>query len=381
MARLDQAVRFREASVKKTSWDCVYRLPLRLGLTIALLGLVIPNATAGATVEEVALTTSVNRQSLLEEGAKKEGKLLWYTTLIVNQALKPIKQAFEKKYPYVQVEYHRADSEALAQRMLAEYQAKRYDVDVLDGTSTIVMLKKAGYIQRFSTPQLRDYPARLKEPQGYWAVPNLYFMTLGYNTKLVAANEVPKSLSDLLNPKWKGKMVWNTSGGSGAPVFLGNTLITLGEQKGMAYLKQLAAQNVAKSTASARAVMDMVVAGEYAIGINMFNYHAVISRAAGAPVDWQAIEPVPALVKTLGLAKNAPHPHASMLFIDFLLSKDGQKILQEADYLPAHPDVPAKVADLKAGGGKFSKFNFIAPELLYDKEEKWVELFDKMFFK
>src|SRR6187399_1112909 len=102
MARLDQAVRFREASVKKTSWDCVYRLPLRLGLTIALLGLVIPNATAGATVEEVALTTSVNRQSLLEEGAKKEGKLLWYTTLIVNQALKPIKQAFEKKYPYVQ---------------------------------------------------------------------------------------------------------------------------------------------------------------------------------------------------------------------------------------------------------------------------------------
>jgi ABC-type Fe3+ transport system substrate-binding protein len=381
MARLDQAVRFREASVKKTSWDCVYRLPLRLGLTIALLGLVIPNATAGATVEEVALTTSVNRQSLLEEGAKKEGKLLWYTTLIVNQALKPIKQAFEKKYPYVQVEYHRADSEALAQRMLAEYQAKRYDVDVLDGTSTIVMLKKAGYIQRFSTPQLRDYPARLKEPQGYWAVPNLYFMTLGYNTKLVAANEVPKSLSDLLNPKWKGKMVWNTSGGSGAPVFLGNTLITLGEQKGMAYLKQLTAQNVAKSTASARAVMDMVVAGEYAIGINMFNYHAVISRAAGAPVDWQAIEPVPALVKTLGLAKNAPHPHASMLFIDFLLSKDGQKILQEADYLPAHPDVPAKVADLKAGGGKFSKFNFIAPELLYDKEEKWVELFDKMFFK
>lgn len=381
MARLDQAVRFREASVKKTSWDCVYRLPLRFGLTIALLGLVIPNATAGATVEEVALTTSVNRQSLLEEGAKKEGKLLWYTTLIVNQALKPIKQAFEKKYPYVQVEYHRADSEALAQRMLAEYQAKRYDVDVLDGTSTIVMLKKAGYIQRFSTPQLRDYPARLKEPQGYWAVPNLYFMTLGYNTKLVAANEVPKSLSDLLNPKWKGKMVWNTSGGSGAPVFLGNTLITLGEQKGMAYLKQLTAQNVAKSTASARAVMDMVVAGEYAIGINMFNYHAVISRAAGAPVDWQAIEPVPALVKTLGLAKNAPHPHASMLFIDFLLSKDGQKILQEADYLPAHPDVPAKVADLKAGGGKFSKFNFIAPELLYDKEEKWVELFDKMFFK
>ncbi len=355
--------------------------PALIAFLVTLLWFVAPDLARAATVEEVALAKTANRQTLLEEGAKKEGKLLWYTTLIVNQALKPIKEAFEKKYPYVQVEYHRADSDALAQRMLAEYQAKRYDVDVLDGTSTIVMLKRAGYIQRFTTPLLRDYPERFKEPQGYWAVPNLYFMTLGYNTKLVAAHEVPKSLNDLLNPKWKGKMIWNTSGGSGAPVFLGNTLITLGEQKGMGYLKQLAAQNVAKSTASGRAVMDMVIAGEFAIGINMFNYHAVISRAAGAPVDWQAIEPVPGLVKTLGLAKNAPHPHASMLFIDFLLSKDGQKILQEADYLPAHPDVPAKVADLKAGGGKFAKFNFIAPELLYEKEEKWVELFEKMFFK
>jgi ABC-type Fe3+ transport system substrate-binding protein len=334
-----------------------------------------------ATVEEVALNKALNRQSLLEEGARKEGKLLWYTTLIVNQALKPLKEAFEKKYPFVQVEFHRADSEQLAQRMLAEYQAKRYDVDVLDGTSTIVMLKKAGYMQRYSSPQLSAYPARLKDPQGYWSVPTVYFMTLGYNTKLVAANEVPKTLNDLLHPKWKGKMIWSTSGGSGAPLFLGNTLITLGEEKGMAYLKQLATQNIAKSTASARAVLDMVIAEEFAIAINMFNYHAVISRAAGAPVDWQAIEPVPGPVKTLGLAKNSPHPHAAMLLIDFLLSKEGQKIFQEADYLPAHPDVPAKVANLKAGGGKFSKVNYMGPELLFEKEEQWVELFQKLFFK
>lgn len=367
--------------MENLSCDGRWRQGLRRGWPLLLVLLWAADHAAAASVEEIALNKSANRQALLEDGAKKEGKLLWYTTLIVNQALKPIKAAFEKRYPFVQVEYHRADSEALAQRMLAEYQAKRHDVDILDGTSTIVMLKKAGYIQRFATPQLNDYPARLKEAQGHWAVPNLYFMTLGYNTSLVAPNEVPKTLNDLLNPKWKGKMIWPTSGGSGAPVFIGNVLLTLGEQKGMAYLKQLAGQNIAKSSASARAVMDMVVAGEFAIGINMFNYHALISRSAGAPVDWQAIEPVPALVKTLGLAKNAPHPHASMLFIDFLLSKEGQKILQEADYLPAHPAVPAKSADLKAGGGKFAKFNFISPELLFDKEEKWSELFEKMFFK
>ena len=341
----------------------------------------IADRVAAATVEGVALGKLANRQNILEEGAKKEGKVLWYTTLIVNQALKPLKEAFEKKYPFVQVEFHRADSEALAQRMLSEYQAKKFDVDILDGTSTIVTLKKAGYIQRFASPLLSDYPAKLKDAQGYWAVPNVYFMTLGYNTKLVKPNEVPKTPTDLLNPKWKGKMVWSTNGGSGAPIFIGNTLMTMGQETGTNFLKKLAGQNVAKSTASNRAVLDMVIAEEYAIAINIFNYHAVISRNAGAPVDWQALEPVPGQVKTLGLAKNAPHPHAAMLMIDFLLSKDGQKIFQAADYLPAHPDVPAKTADLKAGGGKFSNVNYMGPELLFEKEEEWVETFQKLFFK
>ncbi|HWH78218.1 MAG TPA: extracellular solute-binding protein, partial [Candidatus Binatus sp.] len=343
-------------------------------LAIALGGVHVSSAVEAAIVEEIALSKASNRQTILVEGAKKEGKLLWYTTLIVNQALKPLKEAFEKKYPFVQVEFHRADSDQLAQRMLAEYQAKKFDVDMLDGTSTIVMLKKAGYIQRFGSPLLREYPARLKDAQGYWAVPNVYFMTLGYNTKLVKPNEVPRTAGDLLDSRWNGKMIWSTSGGSGAPIFIGNILMTMGQEAAMAYLKKLAGQNIAKSTASNRAVLDMVIAEEYAIAINIFNYHAVISRTGGAPVDWQALEPVPGQVKTLGLARNAPHPHAAMLMIDFLLSKDGQKIFQEADYLPAHPEVPAKTADLKPGGGKFSKVNYLGPELLYEKEAQWVEL-------
>jgi iron(III) transport system substrate-binding protein len=352
-----------------------------LSFLLALWLVSLPCSAPALTVEEVALLKVPDRQKILEDGAKKEGKLLWYTTLIVNQALRPIKDAFEKKYPFVQIEHYRADSDALAQRIIAEYQAKRFDIDIVDGTSTTAPLKKAGYLQRFISPQLRDYPAQLKDAEGYWAVPNVYFMTLGYNTSLVKPNEVPKSLNDLLNPKWTGKMIWSTSGGSGAPVFIGNVLITMGQEKGTDYLQKLAKQNIAKSTASNRAVLDMAIAGEYAIAINIFNYHAVISRAAGAPVDWQALEPVPAQVKTLALAKNAPHPHASMLLLDFLLSKEGQKLFQDLDYLPAHPDVPAKVRDLKPGGGKFTKVNYIGPEVLADKETAWVDLFQKLFFK
>jgi ABC-type Fe3+ transport system substrate-binding protein len=354
---------------------------ITLTLVITLGSILTPCNAPALSVEEVALSKGENRQKILEDGAKKEKKLQWYSTMIVNQSLRPIKDAFEKKYPFVQVEYYRADSDLIAQRIISEYQAKRFDVDIMDGTSTTAPLKKAGFLQRFFSPQLRDYPAQLKDPEGYWAVPNVYFMTLGYNTHLVKPGEVPRSLNDLLSPKWAGKMIWSTSGGSGAPVFLGNTLMTMGEEKGMAYLQQLSKQNVAKSTASNRAILNMVIAGEYAIAINIFNYHAVISRNTGAPVDWQALEPVPGQVKTLGLAKNAPHPHASMLLVDFLLSKEGQNLLRDLDYLPAHPEVPAKVPDLKPGGGKFTKVNYIAPELLAEKEGIWVELFQKFFFK
>ena len=132
---------------------------------LALWLILLPYSAAALTVEEVALLKAPDRQKVLEDGAKKEGKLLWYTTLIVNQALRPIKEAFEKKYPYVQIEHYRADSDALAQRIMAEYQAKRFDIDIVDGTSTTAPLKKAGYLQRFVSPQLRDYPPQLKDAE------------------------------------------------------------------------------------------------------------------------------------------------------------------------------------------------------------------------
>ena len=353
-------------------------LTVLLGVAVALLETEV--GVLGASVEEVASLNQPERQTILEDGAKKEGKLLWYSTLIVNQALIPLKLAFEKKYPFIHVEYYRANSEKLVQRMIAEYQAKRFDVDTIDGTSSTV-LRKAGMLQRFYSPDLREYPADLKDSQGYYAVPNVYFMTLGYNTTLVPSKDVPKTMNDLLNPKWQGKMIWSTSAGSGAPVFIGNTLMTMGEEKGKAYLQKLATQNIAKTTASNRAVLDMVIAGEYAIAINIFNYHAVISKNSGAPVDWQALEPVPGLVKSLGLAKNSPHPYAAMLMIDFLISKEGQKVFQQLGYLPAHPEVPAKTQNLKPGGGRFTKVNYVSPEMLTEKEDGWVKVFEKLFFR
>lgn len=348
---------------------------------LALMPLSLPGKGAAATVEEVALLKRADRQKALEQGAKKEGKVVWYSTLIVDQFVRPAKAAFEKEYPFIQVEFFRGNSERVAQKVIEEYQGRRYDADLVDGTVSPAMVKRAGFMQRFFSPHLAEYPSDLKDAQGYWGVTNLYFMTLGYNTRMVKPNEVPKTWEDLLNPKWRGQIIWSTSRGSGAPVFIGNILAALGREAGMAYLEKLTKQNIAKSTASARALLDLVIAGEYPLVINIFNHHAVISKKAGAPCDWVAMEPVAAPIHTFGLAKNSPHPHAAMLLLDFVLSKKGQRLFQELNYLPAHPEIPAKVVDLKPAGGRFTKANYINPDSLLEKGEEWVDIFQRLFVK
>jgi ABC-type Fe3+ transport system substrate-binding protein len=339
------------------------------------------SASSAATVEDVALMKSAEREKILIEGAKKEGKLLFYTGLIVDQVVRPVKAAFEKEYPFLQLEFFRGNAERLAQKMLAEYQAKRYEVDIVSGSSAATILQRAGVMQRFYSPPIAEYPRELKDANGFWGSTNVYFMTLGYNTRAVKANELPKSYEDLLHPRWKGQMMWSTSRGSGAPQFIGNIFLSMGQEAGKAYLRKLKQQNVAKSTASARQILDLVIAGEYPMAIQIFNHHAYISKSAGAPVEWQPLEPVTATINSIGLAKNAPHPYASMLFLDFVLSKKGQRVFQAANYLPAHPEIPALQADLKPGGGRFKKANYLSPEILFDKGNEWSDYFDKEFLR
>src|ERR1044071_8833829 len=165
---------------------------------LAVLLVVLPLAgvgrtAGGATVEEIALMNRADRQKILVEGAKKEGKISWYTTLIVDQVVRPVKEAFEKEYPFIQIEFFRGNAERLVQKMFAEYQAKRYEVDIIDGTVSPTMVRRANLLQRFYSPALADYPPELKDAQGYWGSTNLYFFATGYNTRMVKPNEVPKT--------------------------------------------------------------------------------------------------------------------------------------------------------------------------------------------
>jgi hypothetical protein len=141
---------------------------LKLFLAVCLGVAILPGANPlAATVADIALLKSPGREKILVEGAKKEGKVTFYTGLIVDQVVRPLKEAFEKDYPFIQLDFFRGNSERVAQKMLLEYQAKRFDVDLISGSGSTTMIQQAGFMQRFYSPPLAEYPAELKDLKGF----------------------------------------------------------------------------------------------------------------------------------------------------------------------------------------------------------------------
>jgi iron(III) transport system substrate-binding protein len=314
----------------------------------------------------------------LIEAAKKERQVVWYTTLIVNQAIRPLKAAFERTYPGIELQFARADESPTAAKLLAEATAGRVQADVFDGISNMVPLKRAGIAAPFVPSAAARYPAETRDKDGFWQAILLYVFTPGINTALVAKSAAPKTYDDLLDPKLRGKMAWNPGSIAGAHGFIGNILISRGEVRGMEYLRALASQRIVNIEASSRAILDQVIAGEYPLGLMMFNHHAVISAQKGAPSDWLALEPVPVAFDAVGILKDAPHPNAARLLVDFLASEDGQKVLQQADYLPAMPSVPAMKPGLRPEDGGF-KATFFRPDDIYDRIPGWIKVVSELF--
>ena len=326
----------------------------------------------------LAVASGAQAQTANYEAAKKEGKVVWYTTLIVNQAAQPIADAFSKKYPGISVELTRADSIPTALKILAEGKAGRMQADVTDGIETAPPLLKENLLASYIPNGTDVYPAELKDPKGYWHAMGLYFFTPGINTNLVPKGSEPKTLEDLLNPKWKGKMAWSSASGTGGAAFVGAVLMSQGEDKGMAFLREFRKQEPITVAITARAIVDQVINGEYPMALEIFNHHTVSSAALGAPVTWLPMEPILAPMAVVSVVKDAPHPSAARLFVDYLISEETQRMLAAADYLPAMPKVPAKTPSLKPEGGGF-KAMFASPELMAANSEKWTRLRKELF--
>ena len=336
------------------------------------------------TLASVALASFVHSMApafaadaALIAAAKKEGVVNWYTTQIVNQFVVPAAAAFEKKYG-IKVTHVRSENAEVMLRLMEEAKAGKVVGDVFDGTSASALVK-AGLVLKWQPDMISDTPAEWRDPNGYWSPTNIYVLTPGINTNLVPKGSEPKGHLDLLDPKWKGKIVWaGRQATSAAPGFIGSALAALGDEKGMAFLRDLSKQNVAAIGVSARVVLDQVIAGEYAIGLNIFNHNTTISAAQGAPTTWLPFNPSLTVFSVTGVMKDAPHPNAAKLLVDFFVSEEGQQHYRAAEYLPVHPKVPPRDPALRPDGVRF-KGLYVGPDEVDQKIGGWWKIYQEIF--
>lgn len=357
----------------------MHRMPfVGAALALSITVMCSPAATA-ASIEDLAKLQGADRERVLIEGARKEGKVVLYSAMIENQALRPLKAAFTAKYPFIEAEFWRADTRDLINKTLAEVRARSVVVDVVEGGGVSQTLIKAGVTQEFRLPGAAKLPKEFVHPM--WVATRVSYFGPAINTRLVSAAEAPKTYKDLLDPKWKGKLAWaaNTETG-GAMMFITFIRSWLGEQKGEDYLAALAKQDVANLSGSPREVVNKLIAGEYPVALNIFLHHPVISAEKGAPVAPLPMDPVLGNASVMVLLKNAPHPHAALLLMDFLVSDEGQKVIREANYFPANPsiEVDKSVAQIIPANSN-KTLRFLSEEELFAQRAKSIALQKKYF--
>ncbi|MFC1815014.1 ABC transporter substrate-binding protein [Thermodesulfobacteriota bacterium] len=333
-------------------------------------GLLSAEMKMKTTVAEIALYQGADRQQILEEGAKKEGKIIIYTDHILNQNIRPLVSAFQKKYPHIKVDIWRAGDNVLIPRIFEEHKAGRHVVSVLAMAQKYsLVLREREILQPFYSPNM-DYiedGAITKAPGGGAFAVGHYesHISLGYNTNLITKDQVPKTYQELLDPKWKGKVA--IAGSSTGTSWMGSVL----ENHGEGLLTRLAQQNFDVHAVSGRAILDMIVSGEYVLSPTVFDSHMRFSKAKGAPAGWVPLEPVSTDIGQIMLPKNAQNPHAAMLLIDFDLTRQAGEIYKAGGYVSPRKDISSGETTYKKDYGPSSTEQYV----------KWQRLFDKLFLK
>jgi iron(III) transport system substrate-binding protein len=277
----------------------------------------------------------------LIEGAKKEGEVIVYGTMSL-EAANLLNARFREKYPYVDVKLNRLGSGKFVPRVLAEVRASKYLADVLQTNSlSLHFLRKDGLLTNYLSPEDRFYPKQFKD-QGYWTTTNMNVHVLAYNTKLIARGKAPRSYDEVLNPVWKGKMLMDASEQWAALMFQ-----IMGKEKAIRYMRELVRQNVALRRESNAMRAQLIAAGEAPMDIDSTLGPVDELKRRGAPIDWNALNPVPVVTSAHGIAYRPPHPNAARLYLDFMLSREGQKAVLDTRRQVARTDLLSEQEAIK----------------------------------
>jgi iron(III) transport system substrate-binding protein len=295
-----------------------------------------------AFLAALLLAPSLIHAASLEEAAKPEGEVVLYSSL-KNEQIVTLVAGFRKKYPFIKPSFYRGTSERVLQRAITEAKAGRFAVDVVTAAGfQLQLLKENGLTARFVPAEASAYEEGFKDPDGHWVNVHSLLNSMGYNTQLVRPAEAPKKYEDFLNPKWRGKIGVNIQD----PEWYVNLQRRMGKEKARSFLKGLAAQQPSLREGHNLAAQ-LLAAGEFYVVTNSYAHILARIKGQGGPVQYVFDEPVITYVHPVALARQAPHPNAGKLFIEFLLSQEGQKMLRDQGRIPGRREVEPLVFSIR----------------------------------
>jgi iron(III) transport system substrate-binding protein len=304
---------------------------------------------AGVVVAGSALSTRVMASApppepvtqALIDAAKKEGQVVYYTSTDLPVAEK-VAKAFEAKYLGIAVRTERTGAERVFQRIGQEYSSNIHAVDVVNSSDAahFIVWKRDGILLPYVPEDVAKYPAEHRDVDGQFASFRVWLSIIAYNTNLVKAEDAPKSFADLLDPKWKGKIVKAHPGYSGTIM---TATFQMQRDLGWTFFEQLAKQNIMQVQSSADPPKKLDL-GERAVMADGNEYNIFQMKEAGRPVEpVYATEGSPLIIGPNGVFKSSPNPNAAKLFQSFCLGREAQQLIIDAGGLRSvHPDTKDK---------------------------------------
>jgi iron(III) transport system substrate-binding protein len=319
-------------------------------------------ALAAPAFAQVPLYEGPDRMQRLLDGAKREALLSVYTSMAEKDITRLV-GSFEKRYPNIKVKVWRAGTDKVLQRVISEARAGHSEVDFLLSTAPeMEALHREKLLQRVISPMQKDLIPAALPAHREWTGMRVYVYVQPYNTARLSKEELPRTYQDLLNPKWKGKLALESK-----HEWFYTLVQYMGEEKGLKFFRDVVAVNGMSLRNGSTLVANMVAAGEVPLALNIYNHVIPPLREKGAPIDFISLKPTIASTDGIAVVRNAPHPHAAMLFYDYMLS-EGQKIVADNSISTNKRD--------EALLARFQPIVFSDPVKILDSYDKWDKLFD-----
>jgi iron(III) transport system substrate-binding protein len=321
-----------------------------------------------ATVKAIAQYDGPDRVQRLIEGARQEGELTLYTSLTVED-MAIINGAFEKKYG-VSVKMWRAGADKVLQRAVTEARGNRFDVDVVEvGTPALESLHREKLLVAVKSPYHADLIPQAVPSHREWVGSRLNVFVHAYNTNQIKKEDVPKTYQDLLHPKWKDKLGIESADED----WFATMVKDLGEEKGLKLFRDISASNGISVRKGHTLLTNLVASGEVPFALTVYNFTAEQLKQKGAPLEWYVMKPAVARANGLAVTRRAPHPHAAILYYDFMISEEGQQILAKRDFVTTNARIQTPFGQ--------TPLKLVDPALMLDENEKWTRLYDEIFVK